>query len=206
MDFIDHFSPPFSLQVAEEAVWSHGQEPRGQVGASPQTRQQSVVAFLAACDVGPTCGPPVTAGGPRRWKQIKMSWKSVSQPWQGSALNHNPCRLTHTCVICLSASHACSINSRPLSERICSRTNSLPPPDKQQEVMRWAGRGELPVSCENSSSISSEKAWTEWGDELDLAAIAVIDPKTLTMHWNIDQSFGPSTCYSCFLPRSISNG
>lgn len=32
------------------------------------------------------------------------------------------------------------------------RTNSLPLPDKEQEVMRWAGRGQLPVSCENSNS------------------------------------------------------
>lgn len=67
----------------------------------------------------------------------------------------------------------------------CSKTNSLPLPDKQQEVMHWAGRGQLPVSSENRNIFSCETEWTCWRGESDLALTAVIDLKNCLhlIHW-----------------------
>lgn len=81
----------------------------------------------------------------------------------GFFFNLNPQRLTHQFTHIQFIFRSLIINKSQLSVLggSRSRTNSLPPPDKQQEVMRWGGRGQFPVSCENSSSFSIKAEWTQ---------------------------------------------
>lgn len=151
-------------------------------------------------------GPLVTAGVTWRWNQNQMFSKSMSQPCRGSALTLTS-SAWHTFTHNLSFSLLSLISPGFCLGGSRSRTNSLPLSDKRQEVMRWAGRGQLPVSCENSNSFSSETEWTLRRDESDLAVTAVVDlkdrPCLEAWTWII---FSFSTCFSRFLPHFITDG
>lgn len=145
------------------------------MGDSPQTRQHRIIASQQ---------PVMDAHWPFSHSRCNVEVKPDPDVIKecvpallGICPDLNLPSLTHTFTHNLSFSLLSLISPGFCLGGSHSRTNSVPPPDKRQEVMRWAGRGQLPVSCENSNSFSSETERTCRRDESDLAVTAVVDLK-----------------------------